>query len=162
MVLSATQADSDLIGIANVVLRAQTPRELIAVLVPAHGYLPQTANGVCGMGFNVERDGGITFDPSAAGSYLVRNSSYPNPSQVGEDVTIRAYVRSVEPALLTPQGNLTFSVGTDLLGSAPLGIDCEATFRSSLLPRGEHDIVIEFPGNEDFEPSSTTIRHRVE
>lgn len=162
MVLSGTQADSDLIGIANVGLRAQTPRELIAVLVPAQGYLPQTANGVCSMGFNVEQDGAITFNPAAAGSYLVRNSSYPNPSHVGEDVAIRAFVRSVEPGLLTPQDNLPFSVGTNLLGSAPLGTDGEASFRTSLLPKGEHDIVIEFPGNQACEPSSTTVRHRVE
>src|SRR5258707_13861045 len=111
MVLSATHADSDLVRIASIDLRAQTPRELIAVLVPAHGYLPQTAHGVFSVGFNVEKDGGITFDPVTAGSYVVMNSSFPNPSKVGEDVTIRVYVRSVERALLTPQGDLTFSVG---------------------------------------------------
>jgi hypothetical protein len=64
--------------------------------------------------------------------------------------------------LLTPQGSLTFSMSTNVLGSAPLGIDGEASFRTSLLPKGEHDIVIEFPGSEDFEPNSTTVRHRVE
>jgi hypothetical protein len=107
MVLNAAHADSDLVGIANVGVRAETPRELVATLVPAKSYLPQTAKGVCGTGFNIERDGRITFDPAAVGSYVVTNSSSPNPSQAGEEVAIGVYVRPNAPARLTPQGNVT-------------------------------------------------------
>ena len=118
MVLNAAHADSDLVGIANVGVRAETPRELVATLVPAKSYLPQTAKGVCGTGFNIERDGRITFDPAAVGSYVVTNSSSPNPSQAGEEVAIGVYVRPNAPARLTPQGNVTFTVGNTLLGGA--------------------------------------------
>lgn len=104
MVLSAT-ADSDLVVIASIGLRAQTPRELIAVLVPGHGYLPQTAHGVFTTGFNIERDGSISFDPAAVGSYVVSNSSFPNSSKVGEDVTIRGdHFQPTGPVLQTGDG----------------------------------------------------------
>jgi hypothetical protein len=63
MVLNAAHADSDLVGIANVGVRAETPRELVATLVPAKSYLPQTAKGVCGTGFNIERTAGSLLIP---------------------------------------------------------------------------------------------------
>jgi hypothetical protein len=71
ILIDATAADSDLLSIANVGLRAEAPRYLFAVLVPAGGYQPQTAKGVFAHGFGVERDGTITVDPSTAGSYVV-------------------------------------------------------------------------------------------
>ena len=91
MVLDAVHADSDLMGIAGLTVHPQTPRELRVVLIPAKGYCPQTANGVCSTGFNLERDGSIGFDPVAAGSYVIRNSFTPNPSEVGEEISVGAY-----------------------------------------------------------------------
>ena len=49
---------------------------------------------------------------------MVTNSSSPNPSQAGEEVAIGVYVRPNAPARLTPQGNVTFTVGNTLLGGA--------------------------------------------
>ena len=57
---------------------------------------------------------------------------------------------------------MTFSVGSTLLGTATLTVDGEANFRTSNLPRGEHDVVIEYTGHQDFEPSSTKVRHSVQ
>jgi hypothetical protein len=71
VLVDASAADSDLLSIANVGLRADAPRYLFAVLVPAGGYQPQTAKGVFAHGFGVERDGTISVDPSTAGSYVV-------------------------------------------------------------------------------------------
>jgi hypothetical protein len=42
MALSAAQADSDLVSIVQLGLGAQTPGELVAALIPAHGYIPRT------------------------------------------------------------------------------------------------------------------------
>ena len=162
IVLSASDADSDLVALANVGVQSQSPRSLSATLVPAKGYLPQTVNGVFRTGFNVERDGSITFDPAASGAYVVRNSFSPNPSKVGEEVIINIQVLRVQPGLERPQGSVTFSVGSTLLGTATLTVDGEANFRTSNLPRGEHDVVIEYTGHQDFEPSSTKVRHSVE
>ena len=70
------------LGIAGLEVRAQTPRELEAVMVPAKGYLPETANGISPIGFGIEPDGRIAFDPAAAGSYVIRISSQPNPPKL--------------------------------------------------------------------------------
>jgi hypothetical protein len=42
IIMSAADADSDLVSIVQLGLAAQTPRELVAVLIPAHGYIPRT------------------------------------------------------------------------------------------------------------------------
>ena len=120
MLLDATHADSDLLGIAGLEVRAQTPRELEAVMVPAKGYLPETANGICTTGFSIEPDGRIAFDPAAAGSYVIRNSSQPNPSEIGDEVSVRIYVRPAQPSGAIPQGTMTFKLGAELLGDATL------------------------------------------
>jgi Bacterial Ig-like domain (group 3) len=162
MVLDAAAADSDLVGIVQLIVRPQAPRKLIADLIPAKGYLPQTVNGVFRTAFNIERDGRITFDPSAAGRYVVKTSSSPNPSRVGQEVTISVYVSPVEPVGNTPQGTVSLRVGTNLFGSTTLDTSGEATLRTADLPRGEHDISVDYAGSPFFEPSSVTVHHRVE
>jgi hypothetical protein len=162
MVLDAAHADSDLIGIAGLGVQAQTPRELSAVLIPAKSYCPQTANGVCRTGFNMERDGAISFDLAAASSYVIRNSFVPNPSEAGEEIRVGIYVRGVPVSEDTPQGNLSFVARSELLGGAMLDSHGRTDFRTSGLPQGEHDILIEYLGDSDFRSSSATVRHRVE
>jgi hypothetical protein len=136
MVLSATHADSDLVSIVQLGLGAQTPRELVAVLIPAHGYIPRTLNGVFSTPFNVERDGRITFDPAAAGRYLVQLSCVPNPSQPGEPVVVKVYVRPTEPTRSAPQGTVAFIVDGRLVGGATLDASGVAQTQISLLPLG--------------------------
>jgi hypothetical protein len=161
IVIDAAHADSDLVGIANLGLTPQSPRELSTVLLPARNYIPQTINGVFATAFNIERDGTITFDPAAAGRYVVKRSSSPNPSKVGEQVTVNVSVHPVPPGQGTPQGALTFTDQGTILGSAPLDPHGDATFRTSALPPGDHDIAIDYPGNEQFQPSSALIRHQL-
>ena len=162
MVLDAVHADSDLMGIAGLTVHPQTPRELRVVLIPAKGYCPQTANGVCSTGFNLERDGSIGFDPVAAGSYVIRNSFTPNPSEVGEEISVGAYVRAVPVSEETPAGNLSFVANSRLLGGAMLDSNGRTDFRGSGLPSGEHDVLIEYLGDANFRSSSAAVRHRVE
>jgi len=161
MVLNATHADSDLLGLTNLGLRPHTPRDLAATLVPAKGYIPQTANGVFRTAFNVKRDGRITFDRAAAGSYVVRTASSPNPSSLGQEVTVTVSVLPVPDGNGTPQGSVTFSEKAVFLGSAPLDKEGTATFRTSLLSLGVHHIAVHYPGDQSFQPSSATVRHRV-
>jgi hypothetical protein len=71
VLVEATLADSDLLSIINAVgVVAEARRYLFAVLVPADGYAPQTAHGVL-HGFDIQRDGSITFDGSVAGHYVL-------------------------------------------------------------------------------------------
>jgi hypothetical protein len=71
ILVDARQADSDLLSLVNIPIPAEARRYLFAVLIPANGYLPQTANGVFSHSFGVGRDGTISFDPAVAGKYVV-------------------------------------------------------------------------------------------
>jgi hypothetical protein len=71
VLVDATPADSDLLSIINAEgVVAEARRYLFAVLVPADGYAPQTAHGVL-HGFDIQRDGSVTFDGSVAGHYVL-------------------------------------------------------------------------------------------
>jgi hypothetical protein len=70
ILIDATAADSDLIGITTLGLPPQAPRYQFVVIVPGHNYGLQTTNGVLLHAFNVGRDGSITFDPAVAGSFV--------------------------------------------------------------------------------------------
>jgi len=71
VLIDATRAGSTLLAIGNLGLPADSPRFLLAVLVPAPVYQPQTADGVIDRGFSVHRDGSIGVDPSLAGALVV-------------------------------------------------------------------------------------------
>ncbi|WP_405476116.1 peptidoglycan-binding protein [Streptomyces sp. NBC_00009] len=164
LVVDATQADSDLVDIVTIGAPAQTARELFALVIPAENYIPRTANGTLRTPFNVEKDGTPSFrtDPATHGFYAVAASSAPTSSQPGQEVTFRFSVRAESPGQGTPQGNVTFTQEGELLGSVPLDPGGRATLRTVALPAGEHEIAVNYLGNESFEPSSVSVRHRVE
>jgi hypothetical protein len=70
ILVDATAADSDLLSLVNVAVNVEAHRYVFAVLVPCQGYGLQTANGIFAHGFNVERDGSVTFNPSVAGKLV--------------------------------------------------------------------------------------------
>jgi hypothetical protein len=70
ILIDATAADSDLLSMVNVAVKVEAHRYIFAVLVPCHGYGLRTANGIFAHGFNVERNGRVTFDPSVAGKLV--------------------------------------------------------------------------------------------
>lgn len=71
VLVDARQADADLVSLANIGIAAEARHYLFAVLIPANGYVPQTAHGVFTHGFAVERNGSITFPATLAGRYVV-------------------------------------------------------------------------------------------
>ena len=68
---AAVVADSNLLGLVNVGVAAEAHRYLLAILIPADGYDPQTANGVSSHGFGIQRNGSATFNSSVAGHYVL-------------------------------------------------------------------------------------------
>ena len=56
---AAVVADSNLLGLVKVGVAAEAHRYLLAILIPADGYDPQTANGVFSHGFGNQRNGSI-------------------------------------------------------------------------------------------------------
>ncbi|GHF36289.1 Ig-like domain-containing protein [Streptomyces griseosporeus] len=177
VLLDATQADSDLVGIWNLLKQPDDPgttrlgaREILAVLVPSgipgtpqNGYLPETANGrfAESMGFELLVDGTITSQSPTPGGYVVTLSASPNPSAAGQEVTFAACVRPAPPGGGTPQGTLSVADGATVLGSAPLDRHGRASLSTASLAAGDHEITLTYSGDTNFEPGSATVRHHV-
>jgi hypothetical protein len=82
-------------------------------------------------------------------------ASGPNPSSYGEPVTFTSTVSAVAPATGRPTGVVRVWEGSVLLGSTSLvpgsGTSSQATFVSSTLSPGPHQIRAEYVGNFNFE-----------
>ncbi|WP_426435187.1 putative Ig domain-containing protein [Bradyrhizobium genosp. P] len=74
-----------------------------------------------------------------------------NPSSFGQPVTFTA---TVSAGGATPAGNVTFSDGGALLGTAALSSGA-AAFTTSTLTTGSHTITARYAGNATFGPSSS-------
>ncbi|MBC7170129.1 Ig-like domain repeat protein, partial [Candidatus Bipolaricaulota bacterium] len=119
--------------------------------------------------------GTVNFSPSTsapldqtvnkADTALVLATS-PNPSVVGETVTLIAYVTASEPGGEPPLGTVTFTyeIGT-LLGTAELVSSgpnwSRAVLTTNTLPIGDHTIAAEYLGSTDHNGSSDTEDHTV-
>jgi hypothetical protein len=71
VLIDATDADSDLVSLLGIPVKTEAHRYLFAVLIPCNGYGLQTTHGVFAHGFNVLRDGSVTFDSAVTGKLLV-------------------------------------------------------------------------------------------
>jgi hypothetical protein len=162
--IDATQADSDLVGITNLGVQPHPPRQIFAVLLPGTGYLPRTTNGVFATPFTIGKDGRVVAGaagPGTTGFYVAKISTSPNPSGVGEEVTVEVAVRTVHSGHETPQGRVTLTEGAAVLDSSPLDPNGTASLRTTALGPGDHDILVDYHGNQHFQPSSTRLRHQV-
>ncbi|MGA8151637.1 MAG: FG-GAP-like repeat-containing protein [Terriglobales bacterium] len=86
-------------------------------------------------------------------SDAVQLETSANPAYPGESVTFSATVVSTSGDTLVPTGNVTFSDGTKVLGSAPLNSNGVATFQTSSLAVGNHNITAQYGGNQNLMPS---------
>lgn len=170
VVLDASGADSDLVGLANIAAETpgpaparHGPREILLVLLPARGYLPQTAHGVLSTGFDVLRDGTVTFPSLLAGRYSVVSPTTPHPSEEGQEFTIEIQLRPTDPDVGAPRGTVVFTFADgQALGAAELDGQGRARLTTAALPPGDHVIVAGYAGSETLAPVTTTIPHRVE
>ena len=99
-------------------------------------------------------------EAAAAAPTTTTLASAPNPSTVGQAVTLTATV--VAPGAGTPTGDVVFRDGTTALGTVPLGADGTAVLVTSLLSLGGHQLTAGFLGNAAFAASaSAAITHTV-
>ncbi|MFE6101560.1 Ig-like domain-containing protein [Streptomyces laurentii] len=159
VVLSADDADSDLLGLSALegesdpMLHAsRPPRELATVLVPATGYQPRTVHGVC-TGFRVARDGTLSADPAAAGSYRARTEGFATPA-----LTVR--IARTGPGGPAPRGLVTFTADGRHLGTVPLDGVGLASLRTAAVPAGAREVVVAYEGDDTYRPCTTTLRLR--
>jgi autotransporter-associated beta strand protein len=78
----------------------------------------------------------------------------PNPSVFGQSVTFTATVTAASPSTATPTGTVNFVEGTTTLGSGTLSGGV-ATFSTSTLPVGSHNIVAQYVGDGNFASSNS-------
>jgi hypothetical protein len=82
VLVDATQADSDLVGLVDTGQQAQAPRFLLGVLLPsATGYRLQSVNGVFSQPFFLDRNGVVTVNTIAAGRMVI--STIPRVEVIG-------------------------------------------------------------------------------
>jgi hypothetical protein len=90
VLVDATQADSDLVGLVGTGQKAQAPRFLLGVLLPTTqttppippiGYLIQTVNGDFSQPFILDRNGVVTVTAIAAGRMVI--STIPRVEVIG-------------------------------------------------------------------------------
>jgi hypothetical protein len=96
----------------------------------------------------------FTLTVAAVGSVTVLAAT-PNPSVVGEEVTLTATVTPATPDPLTPTGDVTFKDGTTVLGTATLDGLGQATLQTTTLPAGSRTLTAEYGGDGHFGPSTS-------
>jgi hypothetical protein len=92
---------------------------------------------------------------NAAGTYLQLTSS-PNPSRFGQAVTFTATAQGSVTTSAIPSGTVTFKDGSTTLGTVRLS-QGGASFTTSALGQGTHNIVVGYSGDTNFNPNRSTI-----
>jgi len=101
----------------------------------------------------------INLSGTAFGTTLTVLASSLNPSVTSQAVTFTATVTS---SAGTPFGKVTFHDGATLLGSQNLNSAGVATFETSTLSSGKHNITARFEGNATYETSAAGLTQYVE
>jgi Big-like domain-containing protein len=84
-------------------------------------------------------------------------TSAPNPSVVGQNVTFTATVTSSGG---TPQGSVAFYDSNTLLATIALN-NGTAIYSTTSLPAATHSITAKYSGSNTFAASSATVKQRV-
>jgi len=145
-----------------------------AASVPPAGYIgnPAIPHAIIGSATNVfsisgPNVGGAGVNTvstnlfNVTGKIFVRASttttlaSSPNPSTVGQAVTLTATVRPVAPATGVPTGTVAFKDGAVTIGSATLGATGSASISVTTLATGSHPLTAVYSGSLDFLTSTS-------
>lgn len=97
----------------------------------------------------------ITHTVSKADTNTTLAATTPNPSNVGEAVTLSASVAVVSPGAGTPTGAVQFYAGTAPLGTPTALSGNTAALAVSGLAGGTHTITARYLGDGNFNPSAS-------
>ena len=98
-----------------------------------------------------------TVNPGSTSTTL---ASTPNPSAVGQAVTLNATVSAVAPAVGVPTGTVTFRDGATVLATATL-VNGSASISISTLAVGTHPLTAAYGGNATFAASTSAVVNQV-
>ncbi|MBK9519514.1 MAG: Ig-like domain repeat protein [Anaeromyxobacter sp.] len=86
----------------------------------------------------------------------------PSPAMVGQAVTFTVALSAVAPSAGVPGGTVTVRDGPTVLGTAAVGPSGVATFTTTSLGAGDHQVTVEYGGDLGFGPTSAEARISVE
>jgi hypothetical protein len=84
-------------------------------------------------------------------------SSSLNPSVYLQSVTFKAVVQASRPGSGTPTGNVSFLDGSTVLATVTLDSTGTATFTTTTLSVGSHNIQAQYAGSVDYNPSNSNV-----
>jgi hypothetical protein len=94
--------------------------------------------------------------PQSVKSQTQVGTSFQTPIYVGELPVITVFVNPMPSSPLVPSGTASIREGGTILGMLQL-VRGGATFRFDSLDIGDHTLVVDYSGDNDFEASSATI-----
>lgn len=106
--------------------------------------------------FLASSSGALTQTVQRAGTNIGLTSSL-NPSSVGAQVTFTAVLTAAAPGSGTPTGSVEFRDGATVLGNGTLNGSGVATFATSDLAVGTHQITAAFAGNPSFAGATSVV-----
>jgi hypothetical protein len=111
--------------------------------------------------FNSSTSAALTQTVNRDGTTTVLVSSV-NPSQVGQPVTFTATVTANAPGSGTPSGTVTFKDKNNVMATVSLNSSGTASFTTSTLSQGTHNISATYTGDSNFLTSvSNTVNQTV-
>jgi hypothetical protein len=143
----------------------------VASLSGATATLATTDIGVGTRSLSARYVGDATFGPSLSSSltYLISPAattvtvtSSANPSTSGASVDLFADVTAVSPGGGVPAGDVTFTVGAAVLGTATLDAAGRATLTSAAFAVGDNPVVATYGGSPRHLPSNATFTQTVD
>jgi hypothetical protein len=134
-----------------------------------------TSNLTAGVGFlgnhliTATYSGDSTFSPGTASLMQKVHASAstttlisdPNPSNGGQAVVFTATVASASPGATIPSGMVTFQEGSTVLAQIPLNAAGTASFNTSSLTDGDHNITASYYSDTVFASSSSNTTQTV-
>jgi hypothetical protein len=104
---------------------------------------------------------GITISLNTGGTFLATTNA-PNPSTLQQNVTFTTTVAASLKGQPVPSGKVTFTDGTNTLGSATLS-NGQAIFTTSFSTSGQHQITPTYSGDSNFNPhTGATVTQTVQ
>src|SRR5207302_1089609 len=98
-----------------------------------------------------------TVNPGSTSTSL---TSTPNPSTLGQTVTLSATVSAVAPAVGVPTGTVTFRDGATALATVNL-VNGSASFSLATLTPGSHSLTAVYNGSASFAGSTSAVVNHV-
>jgi uncharacterized delta-60 repeat protein len=155
--IPAGQTETALTVIVNGDARPEPDEEFKVKLIPSGG------GDWCGAGYGKATATITILDDDTKAATTTALVSSPNPSVVGQSVTLTATVSAVSPASGIPSGAITFwntTAGTTL-GTGAVNASGVATFATTTLAVGTHDLGAVYGGDSQFFSSAGSRTHVV-